>query len=342
MPRVTAAGYWQGTHEHLPDEQRRALKSAVRWQIFTICYTICTITIIAFVMGSSQAMQTAWVEDMLSLLPQVSFLVAIPFVRRRPNREHPYGWHRAMGIGHLLAGAALLGVGAHLAIDAAGGLVSGIVTGERAEIGTLQILGHSVWQGWVMVAVMAVILVGPIWLYGPAKARIAPVLHSKLLHADADMAKADWQTTVASIVGVLGIGAGLWWLDGAAAIFIAIGIVRDGAGNCSAAVQDLMDRRARSYDGRRPHPLGGMILSYLRRQSWIADAGIRLRDQGQVFHVEVFVRPVAGEVSMERLAGVSEGVAELDWKIQDVVVVPADPIPDYADRLDDPEADPAA
>ena len=81
-----------------------------------------------------------------------------------------------------------------------------------------------------------------------------------------------------------------------------------------------------------------MILAYLRRQSWIAEAGIRVRDQGQVFHVEVFVRPLASEVSLERLAEVSEGVADLDWKIQDVVVVPADPIPDYADRLDGTES----
>ncbi|WP_024357566.1 cation transporter [Leucobacter chironomi] len=335
---MTAAGYWQGTHEHLPEEQRSALRSAVRWQIFTIAYTTCTITIIAFVMGDSQAMRTAWFEDMLSLLPQVSFLVALPFVRRRPSRDHPYGWHRAMGIGHLLAGAALLGVGLHLAIDSAGGLIDGIFTGERTRIGDVEIFGHTIWQGWIMVGVMAVIVIGPIWLYGPAKARIAPVLHSKLLYADADMAKADWQTTVASIVGVLGIGAGIWWLDGAAAIFIAVGIVRDGVSNCSAAVQDLMDRRARSYDGSRPHPLGGMILAYLRRQSWIAEAGIRVRDQGQVFHVEVFVRPLASEVSLERLAEVSEGVADLDWKIQDVVVVPADPIPDYADRLNDSES----
>lgn len=197
-----------------------------------------------------------------------------------------------------------------------------------------------IWQGWIMVGVMAVIVIGPIWLYGPAKARIAPVLHSKLLFADADMAKADWQTTVASIVGVLGIGAGIWWLDGAAAIFIAVGIVRDGVSNCSAAVQDLMDRRARSYDGTRPHPFGDMILAYLRRQHWVAESGIRLRDHGQVFHVEVFVRPVARTVSLDQLAEISEGVAELDWKIQDVVVVPSDPIPDFADRLDDSEPHP--
>lgn len=68
-----------------------------------------------------------------------------------------------------------------------------------------------------MIAVMAVIVVGPVFFYGPAKAKLAPVLHNKLLFADADMAKADWHTNVASIVGVLGVG--IWWLDGVAATF---------------------------------------------------------------------------------------------------------------------------
>lgn len=70
-----------------------------------------------------------------------------------------------------------------------------------------------------MVGVMASIVVGPAFLYGPAKKKLAPVLHNKLLGADADIATADWHTNAASIVGVLGVGIGLWCLDGAAALF---------------------------------------------------------------------------------------------------------------------------
>ena len=56
----------------LPDQQREALRSAVRWEWFTIGYTTVTIVLIALVVGGSQAMKTAWVEDMLSLIPQIS------------------------------------------------------------------------------------------------------------------------------------------------------------------------------------------------------------------------------------------------------------------------------
>ncbi|WP_267901908.1 cation transporter [Microbacterium saperdae] len=311
----------------MPPEQAQALRKAVRWEWITIAYTSVTIAVIAVVVGNSQAMRTAWIEDMLSLIPQFAFLIALIFVRRRPNRTHPYGMHRAMGIGHLVAGVALFVVGANLAVES----TLGLIAGEHPTIGTVQIWGQTIWLGWLMIAVMAVIVVGPIFFYGPAKAKLAPVLHNKLLYADADMAKADWQTTVASIVGVLGVGVGVWWLDGAAAVFISLGIIWDGVRNTKAAVVDLMDQRARTYDSKNPHPLASDIVAHLRSQPWVRDAAVRLRDQGQVFHVEAFVIPRRGRVTTRQVTTVAEGIAALDWKVQDVVIVPAEQLPDEAD-----------
>ncbi|MDQ0726897.1 cation diffusion facilitator family transporter [Microbacterium sp. W4I20] len=311
----------------LPPEQEKATRRAVRWEIFTIVYTAITIAVIALVVGNSQAMRTAWIEDMLSLVPQFAFLIALLFVRRRPNRKHPYGMHRAMGVGHLVAGVALLAVGLNLAVEA----VTGLIAAEHPTIGTIVLWGHTIWLGWLMVAVMAVVIIGPVFFYGPAKSKLAPVLHNKLLYADADMAKADWQTTVASIVGVLGVGVGAWWLDGAAALFISLGIIWDGYRNTKAAIVDLMDQRARTYDSKKPHPLAADIVSYLRDRPWISDAAVRMRDQGQVFHIEAFVVPRKRKVSVHDLTTTAEGVAALDWKVQDVVIVPSERLPDEAD-----------
>lgn len=311
----------------LPPEQQRAIKKAVRWEIFTIVYTSITITVIALVVGESQAMRTAWIEDMLSLIPQFAFLTALLFVRRRPTRKHPYGLHRAMGIGHLVAGVALLAVGVNLAVEA----TTGLIAQEHPTIGTVQLFGQTIWLGWLMVSVMIVIIVGPVFFYGPAKSKLAPVLHNKLLAADADMAKADWQTTVASIVGVLGVGLGVWWLDGAAALFISLGIVWDGFRNTKTAVIDLMDQRARTYDSSRPHPLARDIVSYLRSRLWVAEAAVRMRDEGQVFHIEAFVVPHRRKVSLEELSAAVAGITDLDWKVQDVVVVPVAELPEEAD-----------
>lgn len=311
----------------LPDEQRRALRSAVRWEWFTIAYTSVTIAVIALVVGNSQAMRTAWIEDMLSLIPQIAFLVALLVVRRRPTVQHPYGLHRAMGVGHLVAGVALLAVGLNLARES----VVGLVSGEHPTIGTVQLFGQTIWLGWLMVAVMAVVIVGPVFLYGPAKSKLAPVLHNKLLYADADMAKADWQTTVASIVGVLGVGVGVWWLDGAAALFISLGIIWDGARNTRTAIIDLMDQRARTYDSKHPHPLAGDILSTMRSRPWVKEASVRMRDQGQVFHIEAFVVPRKDRVSLDETTDLAARIADLDWKVQEVVIVPTDRLPDGTD-----------
>jgi len=322
---VTTTGQFGRTT--LPAEQQQAIRKAVRWEIFTIVYTSVTIAVIALVVGESQAMRTAWIEDMLSLIPQVAFLAALIFVRRRPTRKHPYGLHRAMGVGHLVAGVALLAVGLNLAIEA----VTGLLAGEHPTIGTVQLFGQTIWLGWLMVAVMAVVIIGPVFFYGPAKSKLAPVLHNKLLYADADMAKADWQTTVASIVGVLGVGVGIWWLDGAAALFISLGIIWDGFRNTRTAIVDLMDQRARTYDSKNPHPLAADIVSYLRSRPWVSQAAVRMRDQGQVFHIEAFVVPRRGKVATAELSAAAAGIADLDWKVQDVVVAPVERLPEEAD-----------
>lgn len=317
----------------LPAEQQDALRKAVRWEWFTIGYTTVTIFLIALVVSGSQAMKTAWIEDMLSLIPQISFLIALLVIRRPPSRKFPYGLHRAMGVGHLVAGVALLVVGGNLAVEA----VLGLFRREHPAIGTVQVFGQTVWLGWFMVGVMCLITIGP-FIYGPAKAKLAPVLHNKVLYTDADMAKADWTTTVASIVGVLGIGIGWWWLDGAAALFISVGIVWDGLRNSKSAVLDLIDQRARTHDDEARHPLHGRIVAALEAQPWVDRAAVRIRDMGQVFHVEAFVVPNRSKVRVEQLDAARRALADMDWKMQDVTVVPVSELPDEASRGDDDEA----
>jgi divalent metal cation (Fe/Co/Zn/Cd) transporter len=96
--------------------------------------------------------------------------------------------------------------------------------------------------GWLMIAALAWSAVPSVFL-GRAKLPLASQLHDKVLYADAKMNRANWLTAGAAIVGVLGIGAGLWWADGAAAIIISLDITRDGFTNVRAAVADLMDSR---------------------------------------------------------------------------------------------------
>lgn len=306
----------------LPDEQRDALRRAKVVEWLSIGYTACTVTAVAFVVGNSQAMRTAWIEDMLSVLPQVAFLVAMIFIRRPPTRKHPYGMHRTMGIGHVVGGVALLIVGGTLGYEA----VSGLVLVEHPTIGTVAPFGHTLWLGWLMVAVMVLIAIPP-FFFIRVKKELAETLNNKLLHADAAMAHADWQTNAASIVGVLGIGIGLWWLDGVAAAFIAAGIIKDGWDNTRASVLDLMDMRATTVDQRHPDPLIDEIEELVADEPWARQVACRARDLGNVLHVEVFVIPREGSPSLDEIEATGHAVAELSWRLQDVVVTPVSHLP---------------
>jgi divalent metal cation (Fe/Co/Zn/Cd) transporter len=184
-----------------------------------------------------------------------------------------------------------------------------------------------IWLGWLMIGVMALIAVPPIFI-GRAKLKLARDLHNKLLYADADMNKADWMTAVGSIVGVTGVGVGLWWLDYVAALFIASSILYDGFRNLKAAVLDLMDERAKTFDDKKPHPVGREVEEYLRSLPWVAEAGCRTRDEGHVFHIEAFIVPRRGlPPSMEKLEAAKEACIETDWKVQDIVLVLVSELP---------------
>ena len=84
-------------------------------------------------------------------------------------------------------------------------------------------------------------------------------------------------------------------------------------------------------DDAEPHPLIDKVNSCLRDLDWVQDAGSRVRDEGHVFHVEAFVVPQSGaDLSVEALEQARSKVRDLDWKMQDVVLVPVHQLPVYA------------
>ena len=159
--------------------------------------------------------------------------------------------------------------------------------------------------------------------------KLAEPLHDKVLFADADMNKADWMTAAAAVVGVVGIGLGIWWLDSAMAILIGADIVKDGVSNLRSAVGDLLDRRAKTYDDEDDHPLLERVEHYVGALPWVSEVAARVRDEGHVFHTEVFVVP-HGEAHLALLQQAREGIGELDWKLDDVAVIPVTELPDWA------------
>lgn len=114
-----------------------------------------------------------------------------------------------------------------------------------------------------------------------------------------------------------------------AALVVSGSILSDGVRNLRTAVAALMDARATTYDGADVHPLVRRIDERLEEVPWISRARSRVRDEGHVFHVEAFVVPVTGHTpTMRELVEAREAVVALDWKLDDVVLVPSDQLPD--------------
>ncbi|EMY32587.1 cobalt-zinc-cadmium efflux permease [Arthrobacter crystallopoietes BAB-32] len=311
-------------HTELPEEQHEALRKARKLEWLTIGFLTVTVILVFLVLGNSQAMKAAWIEDLLSFLPPIAFLVAARIIRRPPTERHPYGYHRAIGVAHLVAAVALLVMGSYLIVDS--GL--GLVLAEHPTIGGIELFGRTFWLGHLMIAVMLLIALPPVFL-GRAKMKVAETLHDKVLYADADMNKADWMTAVAAAAGVAGIGIGWWWADSMAALVISASITRDGVKNLRAAVADLVDARARTYDNAEPHPVTQRVDSYLSGLEWVDQAKSRTRDEGHVFHLESFVVPRQGRTpSLGDIERARRGCIELDWKVQDMQIVLAAELPE--------------
>lgn len=100
--------------------------------------------------------------------------------------------------------------------------------------------------------------------------------------------------------------------------------------NTGAAIADLMDTRATTFDDDEPHPDGRKVTDLLAGLPWVQAVATRVRDQGQFFHVEAFVVPdPARPPSVEELRRARQQCQDLDWKLLDVVVVPVPELPDH-------------
>jgi divalent metal cation (Fe/Co/Zn/Cd) transporter len=312
----------------LPPDLQPVHRRAVRLEWISIVYTVTAVVAIFFTLGSSQAMKGAWLEDVLSLAPPIAFLVAARVRYKRPNRDFPYGYHRAVEVAYLVAALALLSMGIFLIVDSALKLVDG----DHPPIGMVELFDWQVWLGWLMIAALVYSVIPPVIL-GRLKKDLAAELHDKVLFADAKMNKANWMTGTAAIIGVVGIGFGLWWMDATAAIVIGLDITHDGLTYTAAAVKDILDGRPRRDDEKGVHPLVEQVRETVAELDWIREAAVRMRELGHLLSVEVLAVPRDDADLLDHVEDAVERIQALDWKLQDVVVAVVRELEDAPDEV---------
>jgi divalent metal cation (Fe/Co/Zn/Cd) transporter len=311
-----------------PPEVEVAYRRARRLEWITIAYLTSTVVLLYFVMGSSQAMRTSFFEDLISVVPAVAFLIGTAIARRAPRPDYPYGMHRATSIAYLVAALALCVMGAFLLVEAA----MAFLAEEKSTIGGFTLFGEApfgvvVWAGWPMLAVLAYTGV-PSFFLGRAKVKLAPQLHDKVLFADAKMMKADWMAESAAAVGVLGAGFGVWWLDPLAAALVSADILKDGLVNLKVAVLDLANRRPVRIGQSGPEPVPAQLREQLLGLPWVAEAEVRLREEGHIFMGEAFVVPRPGTTELpRRIEAAAEAAKSLDWRVHELAIMPVQRLP---------------
>ena len=297
----------------IPDELEPVHARAKRLEWATIGFLVTIVIVMYLGMGGSQAMKAAWIEDLLSFVPPIAFLVSARFKDRRANEEFPYGYHRAVSIAFLAGSVALAIFGVFILLDS----VMGLVRQEHVSIGLMTIFGRPVWGGWVMIAALAYSAIPPLVL-GHMKQKPARELHDKTLMADSDMNRADWLTAGAGIVGVLGVGMGWWWADSVAAGIISLDILHDGVRNLKRVVSDLMDQKPTEVDGELSD-VPDRVRAALARLPWVRSVELRMREEGHVFAGEVFVVVTDVDDMPAKLEEARTVANAVDWRVRDLV-----------------------
>lgn len=303
--------------EALPADKQEAFAAARRLEWLMIAWQSTVVVAMYLVMGSSQTMKTALIDDVLALVPPIVFLISMRLRRRPPDKDFPYGYSRASLLAFLVTATTILGLGVYTFIDSGMALISA----ERPSLGHFNLFGWHVWIGWVMIGALAYSAI-PSVVLAPRKLRLARILHEKPLEADAAMNKADWMTSGAGIVGILGIGLGFWWADAAAALVIALDILKDGVTNVKIAMADLMDSQPTGVEDDEPLGLEEKICEQLLAYPEVNKVNVRLREAGNRVFGEIFVELDGQEELAARLEQMAREVSDLDWRLSDLNVMP--------------------
>ena len=299
----------------LPPELRDDMKRAVRLEYWNIGFTASIVLVMRLVLGNSQTMKTAWIEDTLGFIPPIVFLVSVRFETKRATRNYPFGFHRVHSLAFLIAAVALALVGVLLLWDAA----STLMAREHATVATVRLFGHAFWLGWLMIAAQIYSIVPPL-IIGRLELPLARRLQDEVLFTDAKMNKANWQTGVAGLAGVIGLGFGFWWADSVAAALISVSIISDGWKALRVATAELVDGVPRELGSTNPDPEAKRLVSKLKKE--YPGAEIRLRETGRYIHAEVCgVEPV----KKQALDEIWPGEPERAWRLAQLSFVPPEP-----------------
>ncbi len=301
----------------IPDDLQADYRQAIRLEWITVFYLASVAVVMYLASGNSKAMEAAWIEDVVGIFPAIAFLVASKIHGKPATDRFPYGFQKAFTVAFVGAAIALLVLGLYAFVTS----LIALIKAEHPSIGTFPLFGKEHWLGWLMLAALMYSCI-PAIILGRLKLPLAKRLHEKVLFVDSHAQKADWLTAAGGMVGVIGIGFGIWWLDSVVAIAISSSIVYDGITRTRDSMKDLLEEMPMTTDNKNIHPLVNDVIRTCLECEWVSDVRVRLRESGMVFVGDVLVIPKQKDNLIHRAAQLREDLMAIDWKIADIVISP--------------------
>ena len=198
------------------------------------------------------------------VVSRVSPLLPLGRKTRPANGKFPYGYQRIGSLSFFSAALALLTLGVLTCWQGLDRLVAG---GTR-NFGEATFFGVTLWQGWIMIAVLVVTSAVMIPVL-KAKRELAPKTQLAALQTDASSNLAHIVVAMGAALGIFLTRFGLSWADPAAAILIGVVIFVEGLRDLRTATDELIDVTPQPEIMEK---LSRMVTekAYVRNHYWLA------------------------------------------------------------------------
>ncbi|TCK09502.1 cation diffusion facilitator family transporter [Marinobacterium mangrovicola] len=209
--------------EQLDQRRKAAEKVTLIGSVLDLALGI--LKIVVGIMASSAALVADGIHSLSDLFTDALVIVVLRLSHQAPDRNHPWGHGRFETIGTVVLGVILATVGILIAYDSIMRLLSG---------------APPTTPGWPALVAAAISILGKEWIFRYTL-KIGKALKSDLIIANAWHSRSDALSSVVVLVALAGAMMGVWWLDGLAAVLVALLIGKIGWDLVARSVTELVD-----------------------------------------------------------------------------------------------------
>jgi len=175
--------------------------------------------------ANSAALVTDGLHSLSDLFTDFMVIVVLRLSHQAPDRNHPWGHGRFETVGTVILGLILALVGGLMAYDS----LLTLFADQRPPV-----------PAWPALVAAALSIVGKEWIF-QYSLRIGKALKSDLLIANAWHSRSDALSSIVVLVAVAGSMLGIWWLDGVAAVLVALLVGKIGWDLIARSITELVD-----------------------------------------------------------------------------------------------------